>query len=133
MTFNIRQYETSDFPMLATWWEEHHETVPEETMMPRGTSYIIEWNDKPIASMCWVITNMPDVCYAAHFISDPNSIRDVRRDAIKTLFEFICEEIRFRGYKHLLAFGYEKKLNERFMKLGFRHTFEALNSFVKDL
>lgn len=133
MNFKIRKYDISDFPLLVEWWVERQETPPAETMMPRGTSYVIEWNDNPIASMCWVITNIPDICYAAHFISDPNSIRDVRREAIRTLFDFICEEISSRSYKHILAFGYEEKLTDRFLKLGFRHTFDALNSFVKDL
>lgn len=129
----IRAYRPEDFPILRTWWVKRVEAPPTEGMMPEGTSYVAEIDDVPIASMCWVRTNMKEVAYSSNFISDPDAEDVARRRAVELLFAYICNDAKAAGYKYLLAFGYQPKLTERFKKMGYRHTSACLNSFCLDL
>lgn len=116
--------------MLLEWWRMRSEYPPSEDMMPEGTSYIVEVDGVPIASMCWIMTNVRAAAYCANFISDPQSNREIRRFAISILFDHILEEANAMGHHKLLAFGYKPKVMDRFLDMGFVPTLQGLSAFV---
>lgn len=131
--YTIRNFNSADFSLLSSWWEKRQkEHAPTLDMMPEGTSYIIEYNNVPIASMCWISTNCKAVAYCANFISNPEIEKKVRKEAVKLLFDHISKEARDRGYQNLLAFSHTSKVGDRFSELGMRPTM-IVTSFVRSL
>ncbi len=131
--FVIRPYHGDDLPVLHTWWEARGEALPTHDMMPIGTSYVIEYGDKPVASMCWIKTNCPAVAYSANFVSDPSADEKIRRTAVEWLFDFILGDVRAAGFHNLVAFGYKPKVVSRFKEMGFRVGLTNVTSFVMPL
>lgn len=130
MSFVIRKYDMADFDLLLSWWRLRQEFAPSQDMMPEGTSYIIESDGKPIASMCWIRTNVKAAAYCANFISDPDSHKETRRAAIAELLGYIRAQARIAGHQKLLAFGYKPKVEQRFLEMGFVPTLRELSAFV---
>ncbi len=131
--YSIREYSKHDYPLLADWWKlRQKEHTPSMDMMPEGTSYIIEYDSIPIASMCWISTNCKAVAYCANFISDPNAEKEIRKKAVKLLFDYIVMEASSKGYLNLLAFSHTDKVGMRFGELGMKPTM-FVTSYVKEL
>jgi hypothetical protein len=131
--YTIRLYTIHDYPMLQGWWKAAEEPEPSKEMLPEDTTYIMEYNDVPILSVCLYLTNCNEFCDADCFIGNPEFAGEVRQIGAIKIVEFLEHSAKRLGYKKIRAFAYKDKLKEYYPNLGFKKTVDNVASFVKEL
>lgn len=130
----IRSYnESQDFSMLESWWL-HNNTKIWKTALPKESTFIAEYNNKPIASICIYLMNSPDAAMVENLIGNPDpELKEHRKEAVDLLFKHVEEVAKSLGYTTLVLFSYEDKLKDRYSNLGYTKTLENVTTFSKKI
>lgn len=129
--YTVRQYNDSDFPMIATWWELANEQSPNENMLPKESTFILEISGIPAYCASAYLTNTLEVCYFENFIKSPFLKPD--HDAANHLMDYMFNQVKSLGYKRVVALSHKDKLKKRYQEFGFKETLDNLTAFVKEL
>lgn len=126
----IRMYKNSDYEILYTWWLKANEPAPLPGMLPENSTFILEENNKPLASICIYFTNTKEIAYLENLVKDPEF---KNKQAIQQLVEFSENFAKELGYKRLICLTRKEKLKNRYQELGYQKTLDNLSSFVKEI
>lgn len=129
----IRLYKPEDFEMIQSWWTSQGEISPSKEMMPLDTSFVLEENGVPLASVCLYFTNSKEICHFANIVGSPDSKGPKRKEATQLLLEYAKLFAKEHGYKKLLCFSYKDKLKKRYEEMGWTPTLHNITSFVMNL
>lgn len=117
MMYSIRPYQIEDYELLKGWWEQINEVPPTPGLLPIGSTFILEYNNQPVLSICLFLTNV-EVCYLENFIADPEFKEPVRKLLSQKIVDYAVEHAKVRGYKRVGAFTNKIKLASRYKQLG---------------
>lgn len=131
--YTIRLYTLRDFEMLQSWWKAVEEPAPTQEMLPLETTYIMEYNEIPILSVCLYLTNCNEFCDADCFVGNPEFDGDIRKIGAIKLSEFLEHSAKRLGYKKIRAFAYKDQLKKYYPELGFNKSMDNVASFIKEV
>lgn len=120
--YNIRNYQHSDYEMIVSWWNEYNEIPPTQDMMISDSSFIIESDNKSVASITLYYPNTFAVAHIANPIANPSYTNEDRKSLINSLISYAGNEAKKKGYKTLLALPYKDKIISRFKEWGFQES-----------
>ena len=84
-------------------------------MMLKDSTFIIEDNDKPVASVTVYLTNCKEVALMENLIKDPEFKEE---GAIQSLFKHVEDFTKSLGYKRIIMFSNKEKLNDKYETFG---------------
>lgn len=133
MNISIRAYnETSDYEMLSSWWNGHGQAAPRKDMLP-DTTYILEYDNKPLLSACLYLMNCKAASMVENVISNPFFPVASRQDCVAHLFSHLESVAKSKGYNTLVLLSYEDKVKHRYEDLGFKRTLNNVTTFAKEV
>lgn len=130
---NIRNFNTSDYPMVLSWWKNAKEIPPSINMLPEDSTFIIEYEDKSVACLTVYLTNSKEISYFENFVKNPNIEKDISKQMTQYLVEYVCEFTKTLGYKRIICMSYKEPLKKRYSELGFFKTLDNISTLVKEL
>lgn len=128
---NIRNYTKTDYPMIRNWSEYSGEGVLPEAFIPEDSTFVLEYNNVPVFSVCVLLTNNC-VSYLENFISDMNYKEKNRHELSDALLNHASNFAKEKGYKYLLIMCYRESLKKRYTGFA-RKTLDNMSSFVREL
>jgi hypothetical protein len=131
LSFNIRQYEPSDFDTLSAWWVQANEPGPTKGMMPY-TTYVCTQGFEPIASISLITTNA-NWAMLENLIAKPSLEKNLRREVTSMLVEHACKRAKQMGYQALVCMSYRPKLTERYKSHGFSETLTNVTTLIREI
>lgn len=130
---NVRLYNESDLPMLKSWWKTFESHPAWEDLLPKDSTFVVEHNGIPVASMCLYLMNVPIAAMMENLIANPEVEKSLRHEAVNFLFSHIENVAKEKGYKTIVLFSYVEKLKQRYEDLGYSRTLENVTTFAKKL
>lgn len=131
MEFKIRNFTSSDFPMISSWWKEANELGPNLSMLPEESTLILELDNKPSYCLSIYFTNCKEYAYLGNFISSGSVEKKFKKEASQKLMDSIINYAKNLGYKNVLCMTHEPKLQNRYKEMGFTPTISNVQTFVK--
>lgn len=129
----IRHYTNEDFNMLTNWWLASGETPPPMDLLPVGSVYILELDNKPLLSGTIYFTNCEALCHIANLISNPEYKVENRKEYTEVLMKYLQKVAKNAGAKWALALPYKEGIKRIHLENGFRKTLDNITALVKDL
>lgn len=130
---SIRGYRESDFPLIKSWWVDQNELPPLPTMLPHDSTFVAEFNRRPIASITVYYTNCKDVAYVENLGGDPAMKGPLRKEAVAMLFSHVDKDAKSRGCKFLGAIGPNEKLERYYNGFGYLTTLRGVSTLAKEV
>ncbi len=131
MSFTIRNFKSSDFPMISSWWKESDEIPPSLSMLPEESTLILEIDNKPAFCLSIYFTNCKEYSYLGNFVSDRSIKGPVRKEASQKLMNTVLAYAQNLGYKNVICMTHETKLQKRYQEMGFSPTISNVQTFVR--
>jgi hypothetical protein len=125
----IRNYKSSDFPMISEWWMSHNEPGPLPGNIPEDSSFILEYEGIPATSISVILTNTKFV-YFENFVRNPKFNDKIGKQCTKELWDYATEFAKSKNYDHIIFVSYKDKIKARYEELGAKRTLDNLSSFV---
>lgn len=127
---NIRLYRPNDWNILKSWWTKVNQPFMTEEMMTSDSTFILEFDNKPVASITLYLTNCKEVAYVENLIRDPEFHN---RDAINGLIGHMEKFAKEKGCKRLVVLSNKDKLNKKYESIGYFTTCYNMSCLVKEL
>jgi len=128
LTYRI--YNRTDYPKLVSWWINRDWPVPEIDFLPEKG--IIITGDKDICAG-FLYRSDSKLCWIGWPISDPNSDKLERREAVKVMWKKLEELARSLDYKWIWSFSGVPSVQSDFLKNGFNIGDPNVNTYIKRL
>lgn len=128
-SYKIRGFEPKDFSTVANWLYSWNIKEFDKDLFPE-TSYLVEYNDKPILFGSFYKTNSKGLGFVENFVGD-RELNNERHFAVGLLMNHIEAEAKKEGYKVLVGFIAEKKLRNNYEEFGFVPTTKNYSSVIK--
>lgn len=114
-----------DLPEISVWWVEQNWTPIPKSLLPK-TGFIIDnyaagflyTTDSDFGVMEWIIAN-------------PNTKKEIRREALDLLIKALLEEADNKNIKAIFTSAEHKGLIERYKKHGFKITDRNMTNLVR--
>ena len=129
----IRPYSHEDFEMITSWWEAAGECPPVRGMMVEDGTFIMTLDNIPALTVTVFLTQSKEMAYAEGFIKNPIFNHMELEDEAQHLANHAYAYARDRGYSRLIAYCNNKKLTEKYIRLGLQLSAENLFSVVRKL
>jgi len=129
--FTIKKYNSGDFEMIKSWWDDKNEIAPTKDMLPE-TTFILNIGSTPSLCVSLYLTNSGH-CYIENFAGNPLMKGSIRKEAGQFLFEGITGYAKSLGYNKVVCFAHVDKLKERYKQFGLVPTLDNIQSFVKEI
>lgn len=129
-TFRIRLLHPSDLPMLRSWWERSGEIGPDDGMLPRESTFVLEDEKGPLLATAVLLLNARAIAWLECFIGNPDRPGADRRRATQFGFGFVERFARFMGRERLLCMAMKPELERYYQSIGFQET-AKVTCFVK--
>jgi hypothetical protein len=128
-----RLYKKEDYLILEQFWKTHKDwdntAIPEFILPPLGI--IVEENNAIICAG-FIYESKNDQCaWTGWLVSDPNSDKILRDQALTLLLDTIVEHSKKAGHKFLFTSARFIKLIERLEKAGFKRADERMTNMVQ--
>lgn len=132
MNFNIRQYEKSDFNMIASWWKTKTD-VEINRVIESEYGYIVSLDDKDICAMFLYPTKGSKIAWIGWPIADPESDKDDRSTALDLLFDIAHSEAESMGYKAIWTTSKSSAVEDRLKKHNYIKGDTGINQYWRNL
>jgi hypothetical protein len=129
----IREYQTSDWPVVKSWWKASGEMAPLPDMMPEESSFVAEVDHVPALAVAIYLTNTKELAYVENFVGNPAMSGKKRREAALILSDHIAKFAKGRGFKRLMCMTEKKPLVGRYKELGYKPTLGGVTTLVREL
>ena len=130
MSYSIRLYTPTDYPMILSWWLAQKEPGPTQDMLPQ-TTVIVEDAGIPILCHSLILTNVKAFAYVAFLIGNP-SVKG-KQKAVEFLMEYWKVVARERGYNRLLTFPHKEKVKALYESYGFKKTIGDITGYALEV
>ncbi len=109
----------TDNEMLSAWSDAREiQKVPKAFLSDYGVLGVV--NDKPIAAMWLYPVLGVKFCIIENLISNPDSTKEERKEALDSIFEKIHEIAKELGYETIVCMTDNKSVMERVQKYGYQ-------------
>lgn len=115
----IRSYEHRDYEMVKSWWHSHNLPAPTVDMIPEDTSYIIEYEETPLACISWFGTNA-SFALIDNLVANPDFQGALREVMVDELIWYVETEAKEEGYNKVFCFTEKEKLADRYRSIGYQ-------------
>lgn len=132
MDFAIRNYKSSDFELVNSWWKKIGKTSS-FNVYPEESSYILEYKDKPLLCASLYLLNSPIAAMLENVICDFEYEVPNRKELVKEFVNHLEVLTKSKGYQNLILLVYEDKLKDRWEDLGFIRISNNISGFCKPL
>ena len=133
INLNIRIIDLKkDFELLNKWALAGHGLPFKLDIIPE-TTYIIEHQNQPIATLCLFLMNCKGGAMVENLLSDLSVDKGIRKEAVNLLFNHVEKVAKEKGYNTLVLFSNVDKLKERYTDLGYKETMSNVSTFAKEL
>lgn len=130
----IRNYQTSDFEIVRSWWEERGMKGFTQGFMPDSQwAFIAEWRGEPVASISIIKTAISEYAYLENLVASNLIDADLRHYAVQALVTKAEEKAKTWGYKKLLCLAPNEKLSKRYQEMGYTPSLSNVTVQVKEL
>lgn len=133
MTFTVRGYTSSDYPMLSAWWGQSNMPTPPEDAIPEASTLIVEIDGIPAISCSLVTTNIKTYCYMDFLIGNPELQGQARKEATTLVVSCLESFAKAEGFKSILCFSTKPSLTKYYESLGYVKTHSGLTSHIREL
>ena len=130
---NIRNYKYTDYPVLKAWWEANNEAAPTLSLMPLESTFVAEWEGKPLLSVTLYLTNCKEIAFVENFIGDPEAKGPLRKEAGQVLQRYIEKWAKAAGYNRLMCTLLTEPLKPRYEELGYKTGVSGVSLMVKEI
>lgn len=129
----IRPYRRLDFDLIQGWWQAAHEVAPLPGMMPTDSSFVLEYENRPVLAIACYLTNTPEVAYLECFVGAPDFKGTLRRQLSQELVDHCYRFLSQKGYKRVCCLAHKPGLKQRYQELGMTQTLDNVATFVREL
>jgi hypothetical protein len=129
----VRKYTSADYEMVSGWWKTGLDKETIKDLYPEESSYIFEFEGKPLLGASLYMMNSPIACMLENVISNPEYKVENRKELVNEFIEFLLNEAKAKGYKNIILLAYEDKLKDRWLDLGFKCVTNNISAFSKSL
>lgn len=130
----FRNYKDEDFSLVSSWWDYYNEPAPTKGMLPKDSTFILEYKKTPLFCISVYYTNSEDVCYIENFVSSPETRNSLNKHSLSQLcMEYAQNKAKLKGYKYASIISYREKLKTRYINMGFKKTLDNVSTFVKEM
>lgn len=100
---SVRLYRQQEYGLLKSWFDAYEwECYPEDCISP--DSFIAECDNKPVVFSSLYFTVGSKLALLGFTIADPESDKNIRREAIVKVIKHIEEHAINNGYEHIYYF-----------------------------
>lgn len=114
----IRNYEHRDYDMIKAWWYSYNLPCPTADMLPEDTTFIIEYEETPIACATWFATNA-SFALIDNLIGNPKCKGNLRQIMVDELLWYVENEAKEEGYRNVFCFTEHEALAKRYNDIGY--------------
>jgi len=111
---NIRQFKKSDMKTIALWYRKRNEVVPD----PRALSNTGFIADERVAA--WVYFTNSNIAMIEGVISDPESVKSLRRQSLNKLMGFCIDFCLAAGYTQIIGISKHPSIKYLAKSYGFK-------------
>lgn len=109
---------TSDYALVASWWEGHKLPVAPLAWLPRR-GWIVSSDGKPVlAGFVYQLDNT-EMYWIEGIVSNPDSTKEERNEAMPVLFETATQAAREAGASIVLGSSSFDSLTGKYKEAGF--------------
>lgn len=130
--YTIRHYKKEDYKEIASWWAHHNKEVSPD-FLSEETTFVLEIDETPALSITLYLTNCLGVCFLENFIGNPLLKNKERKEASKSLIEFVYNFAKATGFKNIMGFSTAEKLEDYYQELGMKPLAKNITSMVRSL
>lgn len=112
---NIRYYQSSDYPVITSWFLGNDLPKFPEELIP-STGFIVE-------NLCagWLYKTDSKIALVETFIGNPKADKEERQKAVNLMFSSLIEEAKKQGFTLLLASSkHDRVINYGINNLNFK-------------
>lgn len=131
MNHIIRNYISSDYSEIASWWEKSGHVAPIKGFMSPEVTYVLELDNIPALSLSMLLTNSKEAAYMEAFIKNPkfNNLHEYGF----LLWDHCFKEAKKAGYKRVICASNIPKLFSKYEDFGMKKVSENYTGFVREL
>lgn len=130
---NIRTYKQQDYKMLSDWFTQHKMGCPDALLFSEQSTFIVSNNEQDLACMTLYLTNCKGLSIMENFVGNPASSKEERNKATRVLVEFCYDYLKSLGYKNVLGFALNEKLEKHYSDLGMTSVNKNIISVMRSL
>lgn len=130
--FNVRFFRPSEYLLIRSWWTLRKMVPPELDMMPEESTFVLEVEGKPVASLSVIMTNT-GTAWVDNFITDPESSFEARQLGMELGWQEVLRFVKKHGYVRLFAMSVNPRTMKRYEHFGFKKTLESVTTLVREV
>lgn len=96
-------------------------------------TYVVENDNKLLASACLILPDNKAFCIIENVLSDRTVEKQVRREAVSKLFDFLDKEAKRYEYKTIIIASNQSKVIERYKEMNFKEAMSNMTLLVKEI
>lgn len=118
---SFREYNYfKDYRMLEAWYSHYDLTCPLESMFPKESTYIAEYNNRPMACLSILYTNINALAFIDNLVSDPRANKKDKGYAVKMLLEYAAKLARSNKVNYLMGLTVHDEIAEHVKEYGYQ-------------
>lgn len=131
MRFETQIYTPLEYKLLDAWGTARNFPTPDEKFLPRN-GLLVLCDGKPVV-MGFLFSTDANVAAIAHIMSDPESLKNVRREALDWLMDVLCMRALQLGFTQVNCSTNIPALGVKFEEFGFQKVDENVSHFRRFL
>lgn len=131
--FRVRGFKRHEYEIIKGWWDAAGEVAALPGMMPEESTFVVEFDQIPMAAITVYLTNTKEVAYLENLVGNPKFKGPIRRQGVAQLVRYAESFARSLGYKRLLCMSEKGKLKERYQELGYTPTLSDITTMVREI
>jgi hypothetical protein len=134
MSLRVRKFSADrDYQLVASWWNAQPKwTMPIPISALSRFGLVTELDGQPICA-AWLYSTDSSIAWLEFLVSDPNTDKTIRSEAVNVLIENLAQEAKDQGFTFLFTSSGFVQYTERLENLSFKKTDEQVTHLFRRL
>ncbi len=129
---DVRRFEFErDYEEISTWWKAHGWSPVSPDLLPKR-GFVAEYDGVKVCAI-WLYLTDSKLALCEYLISNPQSDKTIRRDAIRRVTNKALRVAKDQGFRICWTFFNHPGLVKTYGDLGFTETDKGLTHMIKHL